>query len=87
MIIPLDTYLLQTSTETGVRGRMFALHESTYGGVMQVSYVVTGLAYVHRGIAQTGIIVGAISLVCGLSWLWQFGAVAVAALRRRVPNQ
>ncbi|GHO77848.1 hypothetical protein KSD_56190 [Ktedonobacter sp. SOSP1-85] len=50
VIIPLDSYLLQTSTEQGMRGRIFALHSSTYGGVMQISYVLTGYAFEHIGI-------------------------------------
>ena len=83
VIIPLDTSLLQTSTEPDMRGRVFALHEATYSGVMQVSYILAGLAYTHIGIPHTGIIVGAMSLLCGISWLWQFGAGAVAALHRR----
>lgn len=73
VIIPLDTYLLQTSTEPGVRGRVFALHGSTYGGVMQGSYVLTGYAYGHLGVPRTGLLIGAVSLLCGLSWLAQFG--------------
>lgn len=81
VIIPLDSYLLQTSTEPGMRGRLFALHESTYGGVMQASYVLTGVAYARIGIPHTGVVVGAMSLLCGVSWLWQFGARAVSALR------
>ena len=81
VIIPLDTYLLQASSEPSLRGRLFALHESTYGGVMQLSYVLTGLAYTRIGVPQTGIIVGAMSLLCGLSWLWQFGRGAVGVLR------
>lgn len=83
VIIPLDIYLLQHSTEPGMRGRLFALHEATYGGVMQVSYVLTGIAYARLGIPPTGIIVGGMSLVCGISWLWQFGPGAVAALHER----
>ena len=83
VIIPLDTYLLQTSTEPNLRGRLFALHEATYGGVMQVSYILTGIAYIRLGIPHTGIIVGAMSLLCGISWLWQFGPGAVAALHAR----
>ncbi len=81
VIIPLDTYLLQSSTEPGMRGRIFALHEATYGGVMQASYVLTGLAYIRIGIPRTGLLVGAMSLLCGVSWLWQFGIGAIMALR------
>ncbi len=72
VIIPLDTYLLQTSTEPGVRGRVFALHGSTYGGVMQISYVLTGFTYARLGVPRVGLLIGAISLLCGLSWLAQF---------------
>ena len=86
VIIPLDTSLLQTSSEPGVRGRLFALHEATYGGVMQVSYVMTGYAYAHIGVPRTGLLVGAMSLICGVSWLSQFGAGAVAALRGRAAS-
>jgi MFS family permease len=79
VIIPLDTYLLQTSTDPDIRGRVFALHGSTYGGVMQGSYVLTGYAYGHLGVPRTGLLIGAVSLLCGLSWLAQFGG--------RVPKQ
>jgi len=73
VIIPLDTYLLQSNTKEGIRGRVFALHGSTYGGVMQLSYALSGLAFVSWGIPHTGILIGLISLVCGVSWLAQFG--------------
>ena len=73
VIIPLDTYLLQSNTKEGIRGRVFALHGSTYGGVMQLSYALSGLAFVSWGIPHTGIFIGLISLVCGVSWLAQFG--------------
>ena len=45
IIIPLDTYLLQINTKETIRGRVFSLHMATYGGVMQLSYVVAGWAY------------------------------------------
>ncbi|MDQ6831812.1 MAG: MFS transporter [Chloroflexota bacterium] len=83
VIIPLDTSLLQMSAAPHLRGRLFALHEATYGGVMQVSYVMAGYAYAHIGVPHAGLLVGAMSLICGVSWLWQFGAGAIAALRGR----
>jgi MFS family permease len=73
VIIPLDTYMLQTSTNSNVQGRVFALHGSTYGGVMQLSYALMGLALTRFGIPTVGIVIGAMSLLCGLSWLAQFG--------------
>lgn len=73
VIIPLDTYMLQTSTSPDVQGRVFSLHSSTYGGVMQLSYALMGLALTRFGIPAVGIVIGAMSLVCGLSWLAQFG--------------
>jgi MFS family permease len=73
VIIPLDTYLLQTSTDPKIRGRVFSLHSSTYGGVMQLSYVLNGWAFETLSIPTVGIIVGAMSLLCGVSWLVQFG--------------
>lgn len=73
VIIPLDTYMLQTSTNQEVRGRVFALHGSTYGGVMQISYAIMGLAVSRFGVPVVGFVIGAISLLCGLSWLAQFG--------------
>ncbi len=73
VIIPLDTYMLQTSTERAVRGRVFALHGSTYGGVMQLSFALTGLALSRIEISTVGIVIGIMSLLCGISWLAQFG--------------
>ena len=75
VIIPLDTYLLQTSSDPGMRGRLFALHSSTYGGVMQVSYVLMGYLFEYIGIPSAGLLIGAISLLCGISWLAQFGTL------------
>ncbi len=72
VIIPLDTYLLQSSSEPAMRGRLFALHSSTYGGVMQVSFVVMGYLFDHIGISAAGLLIGAISLLCGVLWLVQF---------------
>ncbi|GMA49954.1 hypothetical protein GCM10025857_13110 [Alicyclobacillus contaminans] len=73
IIIPLDTYLLQTSTDADVRGRVFALHGATYGGVMQLSYVMMGMALSRFGIPTIGLGIGAMSLLCGITWLAQFG--------------
>lgn len=73
VIIPLDTYMLQVSTPPEVRGRVFSLHGSTYGGVMQLSYALMGLALARFGIPTVGIVIGAMSLMCGVSWLAQFG--------------
>jgi len=56
-----------------MRGRLFALHSSTYGGVMQVSYIVMGFAFEHIGIPLAGLMIGIVSLLCGVSWLLQFG--------------
>lgn len=75
VIIPLDTYLLQVSTSPDVRGRVFALHGSTYGGVMQLSYALMGFALEKFSIPTVGIVIGAMSLLCGLSWLEQFGTM------------
>lgn len=71
IIIPLDTYLLQTHTSPEMRGRVFALHESTYMGVMQLSYVMFGTAFQLFGIAIVGLVIGVVSFLCGLSWLYQ----------------
>ncbi len=73
IIIPLDTYMLQTCTSPDVQGRVFALHGSTYGGVMQLSYAVMGFALSRFGIPMVGIVIGTMSLLCGASWLAQFG--------------
>lgn len=72
IIIPLDTYMLQISTDKSMQGRVFALHGSTYGGVMQLSFAIMGLALSKFGIPNVGIIIGIMSLLCGVSWLWQF---------------
>lgn len=72
VIIPLDTYLLQISTDKSIQGRVFALHGSTYGGVMQLSFAVMGLAISKWGIPTVGILIGIMSLLCGVSWLGQF---------------
>ena len=75
VIIPLDTYLLQTSSDPGMRGRLFALYSSTYGGVIQMSYVLMGYLFEYIDIPSAGLLIGAISLLCGISWLAQFGAL------------
>lgn len=73
VIIPLGTYLLQTFTAPEKRGRVFALHSSTYGGVMQVSYAVTGYAFARFGLPPVGLAIGAMSLLSGVYWLLMFG--------------
>jgi predicted MFS family arabinose efflux permease len=79
VIIPLDSYLLQTSTEQDMRGSISALHSSTYGGVMQISYILAGYAFEHIGIPFAGLLIATISLLCGASWLMQFAAKGNAA--------
>lgn len=72
IIIPLDTYMLQISTDKSIQGRVFSLHSSTYGGVMQLSYAIMGLALSKLGVPKVGVIVGMMSLLCGVAWLGQF---------------
>lgn len=69
IIIPLDSYLIQIHTRPTFRGRVFTLHNSTYSGVMQLSYACFGYLFVKFGINNTGIFIGLISFLCGLSWL------------------
>lgn len=69
IIIPLDSYLLQTSTEPAKLGRIAALHISTYGGVMQISYALVGFAFDRWGLPLVGLCIGCVSLACGLYWL------------------
>ncbi|CAM4502721.1 MAG: MFS transporter [Paenibacillus macerans] len=69
IIIPLDTSLMQMNTPPDVRGRVFALHGSTYSGFMQLSYVTSSLLFVNMGIPFTGVLIGSISFLCGLYWL------------------
>ena len=40
---------------------------------MQLSYVLTGFAFKYLGIPLIGVIIGVMSLLCGVSWLVQFG--------------
>lgn len=69
IIIPLSTYMIQIYTGSQIRGRVFALYDSSYTGVMQISYMISGYAYEHVGIPVAGAITGVISLLCGISWL------------------
>ncbi|UFJ43252.1 MFS transporter [Brevibacillus humidisoli] len=69
VIIPLDSYLLQVAVDPEKRGRIFSLHGATYGGFMQLSFILTGTAFEHIGIAYTGLLIGGVSLLCGLFWL------------------
>lgn len=71
IIIPLDSYLMQIHTKAEIRGRVFALHNSTYSGVMQLSYACLGYLFEKVGISNMGIIIGLISFLCGLTWLLQ----------------
>lgn len=76
IIIPLDSYLLQTATKPEVRGRIFSLHTSTYSGVMQLSYAWLGYFFERVGVPAMGLAIGLISLLCGLSWLFQIRHMA-----------
>jgi MFS family permease len=69
IIIPLDSTILQINTAPEVRGRVFALHGSTYGGFMQLSYLTSSLMFANLGITLTGAIIGSVSLFCGMYWL------------------
>lgn len=71
MIIPLDSYLMQSHTKAEVRGRVFSLHNSTYSGVMQLSYAISGYLFESVGIPIMGLIIGFISFLCGSFWLLQ----------------
>lgn len=71
IIIPLSNYFVQLGTTDEIRGRVFALYNSTYMGVMQISYLVSGYAYEKYSIPVVGAIGGVISMTCGLIWLSQ----------------
>jgi predicted MFS family arabinose efflux permease len=71
MIIPLDSYLMQSHTKAEVRGRVFSLHNSTYSGVMQLSYAISGYLFESVGIPMRGLIIGFISFLCGSFCLLQ----------------
>ncbi|MGG3624409.1 MFS transporter [Bacillus gobiensis] len=71
VIIPLSTYLVQTSTEENIRGRIFTLYGSSYSGVMQLSYVISGLAFENFRLSLVGGIIGFVSFLCGVIWLTQ----------------
>lgn len=71
IIIPLDAGLLQLNVPRPFQGRVFALHDATYGSVMQLSYVVVGWAFQQFGYQRVGLIVGLVSGLCGVFWLSQ----------------
>lgn len=71
VIIPLSTYLVQLATTDEIRGRVFAVYDSSYTGVMQVSYLGSGYAYEHYGVPVVGAVSGAVSMLCGVIWLSQ----------------
>lgn len=71
IIIPLSNYFVQLGTTDEIRGRVFALYNSTYMGVMQVSYFGSGYAFEKYSIPVVGAIGGIISMLCGLIWLSQ----------------
>lgn len=71
IIIPLDAGLLQLNVPGPFQGRVFALHDATYGSVMQLSYVVVGWAFQHFGYQRVGLVVGLVSGLCGVFWLSQ----------------
>ncbi|AEJ39537.1 hypothetical protein TPY_1347 [Sulfobacillus acidophilus TPY] len=50
IIIPLDNGLLQTYVDARLQGRVFSLHQSTYGGVMQLSYALDGSPFSNLAI-------------------------------------
>ncbi|MCS1351883.1 MFS transporter [Mechercharimyces sp. CAU 1602] len=69
IIIPLDSTLLQTHTSKQTMGRVFALHMSTYGGMMQISYVLFGWAFNKWPIWLIGVGIGTVSCLSGIMWL------------------
>ncbi|WP_342774488.1 hypothetical protein [Laceyella sacchari] len=71
VIIPLSTYMVQLVTTDEIRGRVFAVYDSSYTGVMQVSYLGSGYAYEHYGVPIVGAVSGAVSMLCGVIWLSQ----------------
>lgn len=59
VIIPISTYLVQLATTDEIRSRVFAVYDSSYTGVMQVSYLGSGYAYEHYGVPVVGAVSGA----------------------------
>lgn len=73
IIIPLDSFILQKHTRPTIRARVFSIHDSTYSGFMQLSYIVFGFLFEKLGISSVGLFAGSISLLCGFSWLLKLG--------------
>ncbi|AUJ61247.1 MULTISPECIES: MFS transporter [Bacillus amyloliquefaciens group] len=71
VIIPLSNYFVQMGTTDEIRGRVFSLYNSTYMGVMQISYFISGYAYEKYSVPIVGAIGGMVSMLCGLIWLLQ----------------
>ncbi len=70
LIIPLDTTLIQNNTPDDMRGRVFSLHGSIYGSIMQLSIFFTGVLLEWFSPQVIGVIFGSICFIVSFTWLY-----------------
>lgn len=73
VIIAWDTTLLLETVPDGLHGRIYSLHASTYGAVMQISLAVTGVLLALVGARAVAVGAGVGSLLVGLTWWLSVG--------------
>ncbi len=68
IIIAWDTTLLLETVPERLHGRVYSLHMSTYGGVMRLSLMLTGLLLAVVGPRGVAVGAGCASVMVGLTW-------------------
>ncbi len=69
-IIPLDSTLIQKHTPEQLRGRVFSLHSSVYGAIIQLSMFLTGILLEWFTPQQIGVVFGSLCFVVSFIWLF-----------------
>lgn len=84
IIIPLDSFIIQKNTSVHFRARVFSIHDSTYTGVMQLSYGIFGYLFDKLGIPIIGFLVGIVSMLCSLFWLLNLKQMVSTKIEKKV---
>jgi predicted MFS family arabinose efflux permease len=75
LVIPITGIVLQREVAAELRGRVFAFHAASYMSILQLGYVVAGLAIAKVGVSLTGIVATAMALAVAVVWTVRIGSL------------
>lgn len=86
-VIGLDSTILLATVPEGVRGRVTAVHFTTFSAVGRLSLVAVGVSMALVGLSVVGVVTGLLSAVVGVLWWFTAGRRARTAYTHEVHDR